>query len=82
MCNSFIAIFLLGPCRTGGAMTTIPQKTGPSLFGFWCYFGRGRIRNASHSREKLALSLPKGGNPVQRRRLSEDLRSEFPLSRE
>jgi hypothetical protein len=45
--------------------------------GWWCHLQYHPLRNAGHSREKLALSLPKGGNPVRGQRISEGLRSGF-----
>ena len=41
------------------------QMKAPVLAtGRWCHLQWGTIRDAGHSREKLALSLPKGGNPA------------------
>jgi hypothetical protein len=40
----------------------------------WCHLEGNPFRNNGHSRES--------GNPVRRRRISNGLRSRFPLSRE
>jgi hypothetical protein len=40
--------------------------------------GTHPVPKAGHSREKLALSLPKGENPARGSRISEGLRSGFP----